>query len=68
MTSPVMQSKYTDIFCKKFAIENGFYKIFAKVQSNTASTTSTSTRRTLLRKHLQKLFFGGDEKDFLPIN
>ena len=45
-----------------------WWKQSRKVESNTASATSTSTRKTILRRHLSKIFSGGDEKDFFNPN
>jgi hypothetical protein len=61
-------TKQPMIFYKIFTTPNGFYKIFVKVQSNTARPTSTNTKKTATFAYLQKIFFRGDEKDFFNPN
>lgn len=64
MVSPVTQVKVGEIYCNKIAMDEDYCKTFAKVQSNTASATQTSTSNSSLRKHLKNLLKGGDEKVF----
>ena len=68
MTPIGVQNCNTLIILQKNSMNFPFYKIFAKVQSNTARSTLINTKRTATFTYLKKIFFGGDRKDFFNYN
>ena len=60
--SPVTQAKHQDIFSTIFLPSILLVENFSTNTQNQSVTLTTSTKRTVLKRHKIKLLKGGDEK------